>query len=336
MNPISMLLLASFWSPALLGRLASQSSSGGAALSWSTPIRASRTTEEGSGVLRGNLTVLAQDQHHVVVAKPPSVVCHHSEWTGSRARQEVPMLQRVREAVGGRRVNLVHRLDRGCSGCLLLTFAQGKEEDDGHQEDATRILNDAMQAPSTVKTYLALVRGEGILHGRDFRQEGWFTIDRPIKSERGTLHNATTSFRFVAGQDNDRGRLDRPRAALVLARPSTGRWHQIRKHLNGLSHPILGDSTHGISKVNREFKARYGMLPERTCLHLCSIQMEATSVTPAGILAQCPLAPDMLQMLRDHMPDLLAAATPILQQEGVWLEAPPAATSVVLPYEVVS
>ena len=38
-------------------------------------------------------------------------------------------------------------------------------------------------------------------------------------------------------------------APQVLARPVTGRWHQIRKHLNGLSHPILNDAKHGDSKA---------------------------------------------------------------------------------------
>ena len=44
-----------------------------------------------------------------------------------------------------------------------------------------------------------------------------FTVTRPIKDERGVLNNATTHFRFVAGQDNANGTIDRPRASLVLA-----------------------------------------------------------------------------------------------------------------------
>lgn len=294
---------------------------------------------------RGNLTVLdSTQQHYIVVEKTPAVVCHHSEWTGSRSRQEVPMLQRVREAMHGRHVNLIHRLDRGCSGCLLLTFANknnrsgtngSSDADSSGIIDATSLLNEAMQAPTTIKTYLALVRGEGILHDRDFRKEGWFTVDRPITNERGNMADATTLFRFVAGQDNQRGTIDRPRASIVLARPATGRWHQIRKHLNGLSHPILGDSTHGNSKVNREFKQRYGLLPERTCLHLARIDMEPTtpplSGRPNGIHVQCPLAPDMLQMLQEHMPDLLEEARPILEQEGVLVE--PKSPPVILPYQ---
>ena len=80
------------------------------------------------------------------------------------------MLQRTREAIG-ERVNLVHRLDRGASGCLLMTKAASEQT-----IHATATLQKAMSASSSRKTYVALVRGEGILRGTDFREQGWFTI----------------------------------------------------------------------------------------------------------------------------------------------------------------
>jgi 23S rRNA-/tRNA-specific pseudouridylate synthase len=118
------------------------------------------------------VTILQQTPTFLVADKPPAVVCHHSDYTGSRAREEVPMLQRVRDTVD-QRVNLVHRLDRGASGCLLFAF----------DPDNTALLSEAMS--DATKTYIALVRGEGILKGRDFKQEGWFKVDRPIKDVNG-------------------------------------------------------------------------------------------------------------------------------------------------------
>lgn len=263
------------------------------------------------------VTILAETDECIVVSKPPAVVCHHSDWTGSRAQSEVPMLQRVRDAVG-RRVNLVHRLDRGCSGCLLMAFAD--QDKQGQSQTMTSRLTQAMADPKSVKTYIALVRGEGILHGRDFRQEGWFLVDRPIKDERGHLREARTWFRFLAGQGNDRGRVpDQARGGLVLCRPETGRWHQIRKHLNGLSHPILGDSMHGSSKTNREWRERRGMLPERTCLHLMKIQMTPSPVFPRGLEATCPLSDDMLGLLSNHLPQVLEEAKSKLVEEDMKL-----------------
>jgi tRNA pseudouridine65 synthase len=278
--------------------------------------------DEQPFVFSGTVDVLDRGEHHVVVSKPPSVVCHHSDWSGSRSHSkkmklqlepEVPMLQRTREAVQ-ERVNLVHRLDRGASGCLLMTLAKSDEMG----LNATATLQQAMT--TATKTYVALVRGEGILQGRDFKREGWFEVSRPIKDEKGRTNDATTYFRFLAGQDNGNGTLDRPRASLVLARPKSGRWHQIRRHLNGLSHPIIGDSSHGNSKVNREWKQKYGLPPERTCLHLLQLEISPNSICPKGINVKSPLAPDMISMLQEHLPAVLEDARAVLLEEGLQLE----------------
>ena len=278
--------------------------------------------------------ILEQSDHYLVASKPPSVFCHHTPWKRSRkgttnrpaavavasvagnqvVEEILPMVQRVRDTLGGRRVNLVHRLDRGASGCLLFTYA-----DDAL--NATTILSAAMANKSVcTKTYVALVRGEGIVRGRNFMDEGWFVEDRPIKDEKGIEREAKTAFRFIAGQHNDDGKNpEKARASLVLARPVTGRWHQIRKHLNGLSHPILGDSTHGQSRVNREWIERRGMASERVLLHLSRLQFDPTLACPDGIDVSCPLAPDMMHLLEEHLPDVLREAEPILREEGVLL-----------------
>jgi 23S rRNA-/tRNA-specific pseudouridylate synthase len=227
------------------------------------------------------VTILTRNQHYVIAMKPPSVVCHHSDWTGPNSN-EIPMLQRVRDAIhsidGGdiRIVNLVHRLDRGASGALLFAFANDDdvnqdiqhsvENDASSQSDnnnnnnnsnnhhhdneddmaaykssqnnkgPTAQLIDAMASPHSKKTYVAIVRGEGILHSEDLKNKGWFEVNRPIKDENGQIKDATTMFRFIAGQpQTDDGQ---PRVSLVLARPQHGRWHQIRRHLNIISSNI--------------------------------------------------------------------------------------------------
>jgi 23S rRNA-/tRNA-specific pseudouridylate synthase len=87
------------------------------------------------------------------------------------------MLQRVRDAINDidsagdlsgdghrsvRKVNLVHRLDRGASGALLLAFADEFEDDEKRsgKKGATATLIEAMASPESTKTYVALVRGE--------------------------------------------------------------------------------------------------------------------------------------------------------------------------------
>ncbi len=347
------------------------------------------------------IKILDRGPYHLVVAKPPSVVCHHSEWAGLRKKnkkykrqntenyihsetnhddveEEQPMLQRVRDAMHGRRVNLIHRLDRGASGCLIFSFADGDRVDESDFEsestdeekreiprekdpNPTSQLIQSLQNPNSIKTYVALVRGEGILHGEDLKAKGWFSIDRPIKDEKGRVRDAITEFRFLAGYTaavlDDLGSKDEGenglnntttllfenksanepqpvRASVVLARPKTGRWHQIRRHLNGLSHPILGDSTHGNSKINREWREYRNMLGERTCLHLGRVQLVPTTVAlsgedaevttnvlPNGLDVTCPIPRDMFDMIAVYMPQLLEEVVPLLAEEGITFES---------------
>lgn len=256
----------------------------------------------------------------------------------------MPMLQRVRDALHDidtrgvaaegadgkdgngddaqkRRVNLVHRLDRGASGCLLLTYAD--DEDGGRPASSTMMgdtaqLIDAMSSDESIKTYVALVRGEGMLRGENLVERGWFEVSRPIKDDVGETKDATTLFNFVAGQAE--AGPDRPRMSLVLAKPKEGRFHQIRKHLAGLSHPILGDNAHGHSKTNREWKETRNLPGERIALHLARLRVRPTVGIPGGVDASAPVAEDMLEMLRAHAPDVLEASLTALEEEGVPIE----------------
>ncbi len=61
------------------------------------------------------------------------------------------------------------------------------------------------------------------------------------------------------------------RASLVLAQPTTGRRHQIRRHLKHLAHPIIGDATHGKGPLNRWWAERLGL--QRLWLHAWRLQL---------------------------------------------------------------
>ncbi len=114
--------------------------------------------------------------------------------------------------------------------------------------------------------------------------------------------------------DNFEGR----KVSIVLARPHTGRWHQVRQHLSSgtIGHAILGDSSHGRSRTNRIWKKKKNLIQERTCLHLARVQIPATEYSPDGIDVSCPMPPDLENMLKE-MPDLLDQARPILLEEGI-------------------
>ena len=78
-------------------------------------------------------------------------------------------------------------------------------------------------------------------------------VDRRLRDDSGVERSASTWLDCVASCSDDLPE----RSSLMVARPHTGRWHQIRKHLNGLSHPILGDAKHGDSRVNRWWRPEH-------------------------------------------------------------------------------
>ena len=107
------------------------------------------------------------------------------------------MLQQVRDKTGGRRVNLLHRLDQAASGCLILSFA-AVNEDNGVANDSVSIENGgkrrrakkgptatrigSIYSPKSIKTYVSIVHGDGTdKDGNDLTDRGWFTVEDPVK-----------------------------------------------------------------------------------------------------------------------------------------------------------
>jgi tRNA pseudouridine65 synthase len=82
----------------------------------------------------------------------------------------------------------------------------------------------------------------------------------------------------------------------VLAEPRTGRFHQIRRHLRGLDHPILGDTTHGDTRANRAFREGHGL--PRLLLHCLQLSF---SYGGEQHEVRAPL-PDDLRELFGRMP----------------------------------
>jgi len=211
------------------------------------------------------LPVLARAEHYVVVAKPAGLMVHRNQHTSDR----VFALQVVRDQVGCY-VHAVHRLDRATSGCLL--FALNGEW--------ARLLQEAITSPDAVKTYLAFVRGE-------FRHSGPVEVDNPMKDSRGHRRDARSVVSCL-------GTSAHPRCSLLQVRPATGRFHQVRRHVRDLSHPVLGDSQHGDTRVNRAWREEWGL--NRLGLHCLSLDLPL----PGGerLQASCPVPDDLARVLR--------------------------------------
>lgn len=191
------------------------------------------------------LAVLHVDDALAVVDKPTGLMVHDS----ALARGETDFAaDRLREQFG-RPIFLVHRLDRATSGCLLLAF----------DRDTASALGKTLMSREVEKDYLAICRG-----WPDER----FTIDHALDGGPGKplKKAATTEFVRLATIElalPSTG-FETSRYALLRARPLTGRYRQIRRHLKHASHHLIGDSSHGDGRHNRNFR-RLGI--HRMLLH---------------------------------------------------------------------
>lgn len=208
--------------------------------------------------MRPSLTALYEDASCVVVAKPSGLLVHNAAFAGPR---ELTCTELAR-AVHGEALVPVHRLDRGTSGALL--FARGP--------DAARRWQVALEGAE--KRYVALVRGAP-------REET--LVDHAFADESGVRREARTLVSpLLACAD--------PRCALVLARPFTGRTHQVRRHLKHLSHPVIGDANYGKGALNREYAARYSL--KRLALHALRLALTHPD-TGARVAFDAPLPDDL-------------------------------------------
>lgn len=217
---------------------------------------------------------LWEDESLVVFNKPSGLLVHPTE--DSLHPSSVPMetcLSLARKIVG-KKVFPVHRLDRATSGILI--FAKSAT--------AAAKLCEQFSSGGVKKQYKALVRG-------------WLTssieVNNPVWNEIRTQRiPACTVFEPMQFYEIPRatGKHQTARYSLVNAFPRTGRYHQIRQHLKHLSHPIIGDTTHGDGTHNRHFREWFGF--HRLFLHAQSIDFPHPT-TNATIKIEAPLSQDL-------------------------------------------
>jgi len=190
-----------------------------------------------------NLTIVYQDDYMVAVHKPAGLLVHRSPID----KHETQFAVQLTRDLTGKKVFPIHRLDKPTSGLLLFAF----------NADTARQLGEQFMNHSIQKTYLAICRGwtneEGVIeHALRYKKD---KIADKHRRDDDLVQEAITFYKTLSTTtvDHKIGKFEQQRYSLVELQPKTGRKHQIRRHLNHIHHPIIGDVKYGDRHHNHFF-----------------------------------------------------------------------------------
>ncbi|HUB77969.1 MAG TPA: RluA family pseudouridine synthase [Bryobacteraceae bacterium] len=213
------------------------------------------------------LRVLYEDSDVVAIDKAAGMVVHAGAGihSGTLVNALLHRFSSLSGVGGGLRPGIVHRLDRFTSGVLLVA-----KNDAAHHALAEQFAGRQVE-----KTYIALV------HNRVKAETG--RIERPIA--RDPAHRTRMTARLGEGRaawSEYRVVKRFEKFTLLEVRIGTGRTHQIRVHLSGMGHPVVGDTLYGAPARVEGMPAlgRYFLHAHRIRFRLPSTGEEATVVSP--------------------------------------------------------
>jgi len=206
------------------------------------------------------LDIRFEDEHMIILSKQADLVVHpaHGNWSGTLVNGLISHARELGSLQGEDRPGIVHRLDKDTTGLMMVAKT----------DDAQVRLQDDIRLRVVDRRYLALVHG-WIAHDTG-------TVDAPIArdqrdrlrmavSDRPGSKGAITTFRVL--ERFEPGRFD-DGYTLIECKLYTGRTHQIRVHMEYISHPIVGDQTYGKGRI----KADRGL--QRQFLHSYSLKID--------------------------------------------------------------
>ncbi len=211
-----------------------------------------------------NLEVLYEDAGLLVINKPSGLAVHGG--SGIRAGL-IECLRLLRPE--DRYLELVHRLDRDTSGCILVA----------KKSSILKELHRQLRGDEVDKRYLALVTGSWP------RQRSF--VDAPL--QKNTLQSGERMVRV--DKEGRRARTDfrvverYPAHTLIEAKPITGRTHQIRVHAQHAGHPLCGDEKYA-RKEQLQYDQRQGL--SRLFLHAASLNFTLPEKGRIEVAASLP------------------------------------------------
>jgi 23S rRNA pseudouridine1911/1915/1917 synthase len=175
------------------------------------------------------IETIYEDEDLIVVNKPAGMIVHPAAGiaSGTLANALAFHFQQLSASGGAARPGIVHRLDKGTSGLLVVAKT----------ETAHEILGDQFRAREVFKSYIALVHGQVEKESDE--------IDQPIARDprNRTRMAVVRGGRPALSIFKVRQRFER--FTLLDVELKTGRTHQIRVHLAWLKHPVVGDEVYG-------------------------------------------------------------------------------------------
>lgn len=222
--------------------------------------------------------IVFEDERLLVLNKPAGIAVHGGSGVS------FGVIEALRALRPGDPLELVHRLDRDTSGCLIVA----------RQTAALRTLHALLREGGLEKRYLSLLKGQWEL--------GRKRIDLPLRTDLRVGGERTVR---VDPQGKKSVSEFRPvqffgkRATVVEVALETGRTHQIRVHAQHAGHPVAGDEKYGDAAFNEELE-RLGL--RRMFLHAHSVSFQWPGGSQFSV--NTPLSPELAQVL-----DSLGAAT---------------------------
>lgn len=222
------------------------------------------------------LEILYHDDDIIAINKPSGLLVHKSHIDKHETRFA---LQLLRDQIG-QYVYPVHRLDKPTSGVLL--FALNAE--------VAQMMSLLFRSADVRKEYVAIVRGftpEEMLIDYPLKQ----MLDTKEQKKLGITKEAqeakTASMRLATVEfPYPVSRYPVARYSLVKLEPTTGRKHQLRRHMKHIFHPIVGDTKHGRGEHNKLFREKFEC--HRLLLHAHKIQF-VHPVSKKNIIVKAPL-----------------------------------------------
>ncbi len=221
--------------------------------------------------------IIHEDERLLVLDKPAGVAVHGGSGI------EFGVIEALRALRPTESFELVHRLDRDTSGCLLVARTRA----------ALREAHAVLREGRSQKRYLALVAGRWTLGQK--RIEAPLRTDTRVNGERTVrvdVNGKASVSEFRPVQLFGTRTRGAPSASLLEVTLHTGRTHQIRVHAAYAGHPVAGDDKYGDATCNAALRAR-GL--ERMFLHAHSISFEWANGVPFS--ASTPLPPDLAAVL---------------------------------------